>query len=302
MRINKNNQRPKTPYGSFSRIGKVKVGKKVERYGKMQPSSIDYFRFTVTHEGESKDLWELQDLGVNNPVLTQLHNNLQKIGLGDKPKFIPIVFDSDGIGACSQYLSLYNHKGQEYVRTDGENEIWISTPDRWVLLRKEDFDNEQVNPIRVRKGKDGSEQKCKLYGDNIADLMEKLRVKAQSKATSSSYEAAYKEMLTLRFRITISGLYGLFEFNTKSITSISQIVAMFDEVMEKNGTVVGVPFALQVNKVKTARAAKANRYTVVNLIPIITKENNLVSQVELQGVKKTLALESGNSESANNLH
>ena len=80
----------------------------------------------------------------------------------------------------------------------------------------------------------------------------------------------WKATLTLRFLITnFPDVAGIWELQTHGeASSIKNIVASFDRVLASHGTVVMVPFDLNVKKHKSWKPGKKNSYPVLELIPI----------------------------------
>jgi hypothetical protein len=81
--------------------------------------------------------------------------------------------------------------------------------------------------------------------------------------------------LTLRFvLLKMQGILGYWTFQTKAKeVTIPSIVKSFDLVREKAGTIVGFPFNLQVEKVKSFSPGETRNYPVVKLIPNFTEES-----------------------------
>jgi len=84
----------------------------------------------------------------------------------------------------------------------------------------------------------------------------------------------------------IKGVFGLWKINTKAeASSIPEIVKTFDHVQEMAGTIVGVPFDLQVEKVKSNKPGKKNTFPVMRLVPNISQSNILkLREFKDQGV------------------
>lgn len=81
--------------------------------------------------------------------------------------------------------------------------------------------------------------------------------------------------LTLRFvLLKMTGILGYWTYQTKAKeATIPSIVKSFDLVREKAGTIIGFPFNLQVEKVKSYSPGEARNYPIVKLIPNFTEES-----------------------------
>lgn len=84
----------------------------------------------------------------------------------------------------------------------------------------------------------------------------------------------WDRILTLRFvLIKMKGILGYWTYTTKAKeATIPGIIKSFDLVREKAGTIVGFPFNLQVEKVKSYSPGEARNYPIVKLIPNFTEE------------------------------
>lgn len=84
----------------------------------------------------------------------------------------------------------------------------------------------------------------------------------------------WSRTLTLRFvLLKMTGVYGYWTFQTKAKeTTIPSIVKAFDMVMDRSGSIVGFPFSLVVEKVKSYSPGEARNYPIVKLIPNFTEE------------------------------
>lgn len=80
----------------------------------------------------------------------------------------------------------------------------------------------------------------------------------------------WKATLTLRFLITnFPDVAGIWQLQTHGeASSIKNIVSSFDRILESHGTVVMVPFDLNVKRHKSFKPGKASAYPVLELIPI----------------------------------
>lgn len=84
----------------------------------------------------------------------------------------------------------------------------------------------------------------------------------------------WSRTLTLRFvLLKMKGVLGYWTFETKAKeTTIPSIVKAFDMVMERSGSIIGFPFSLTVEKVKSYSPGEARNYPIVKLVPNFTEE------------------------------
>lgn len=85
----------------------------------------------------------------------------------------------------------------------------------------------------------------------------------------------WEVILTIQFIIPkIQGVFGVFTFTTKGDKStIPQIRDAFDQVKQMAGTVVNIPFDLNVQKVKSQKPGSKSSFPVVSLVPNIAPAN-----------------------------
>ncbi len=93
--------------------------------------------------------------------------------------------------------------------------------------------------------------------------------------TIDHLEKKYKKTttLTITFLVPrIKGVYGAWQLTTRGEnSSIPQIVSVFDSVQSMAGTVVGVPFDLQVEKVTSQKPGSKSCFPVVKIVPNISQ-------------------------------
>lgn len=84
----------------------------------------------------------------------------------------------------------------------------------------------------------------------------------------SRSQTGWNITLTLNFVVLkLNKIMGYWSFKTKGeVSSIKNIRESFDYFLNKKGTVVGVPFDLTVEMVKSNKPGVRSRYPVVNLI------------------------------------
>ena len=161
---------------------------------------------------------------------------------GEKPNSITVVFMSDNISeVCNQRYELRDNSGALFADGDGENfRVYNRGSDSYVSCSISDYPN----------------------------LLEQVVAKSGSR---KGWEVA----LTLRFMLPeIKGVFGLWQFTTKGeASSVPAIVGAFDNVQQHAGTVVGVPFDLQVEKIKSQKPNSRSTFPIVRLIPNISEPN-----------------------------
>lgn len=153
---------------------------------------------------------------------------------GEKCTNIPIVFASDNIDTvCNEHYELRDKAGRLVAEGDGKT---------WRLYNAEQ----------------------EKYVETTAEL-EEIEAKTKLKA---------KIKLTLRFLILDIKVLGLWRFGTYGVAStIPQVRDTFDFVQQTAGTIVNIPFDLQVKKVKSQKPGVASQYTVVSLVPNLSPEH-----------------------------
>ena len=74
-------------------------------------------------------------------------------------------------------------------------------------------------------------------------------------------------MFSLYFIIPELKIWGLWVFESKGVEStIPNIEGCYDSVMDRAGTVVNIPFDLQVEKVVSQKPESKNKFPVVNMV------------------------------------
>lgn len=161
----------------------------------------------------------------------------------DKTSSITIVFVSDDVNfSCSELYEYRDNKsGKLWGRSNGIDFEWY------------DFNAGTYVPV-----------------EREFAVLESKKVFGEWKAT-----------MKIRFLIPeIKGLLGVWELETKGkASSIKEIKNSFDTVQKMAGTVVNIPFELQVERVKSQAPVKegeyAKQFSVVKLIPHINQDNML---------------------------
>lgn len=161
---------------------------------------------------------------------------------GRQPSSIQIIFISDDISSvCSERLELRDSSGKLFAYGDGETfHVWSRKDNDYRKTTLEETPN--VKEIALE---------------------------------SSKSNAGWSEVLTLRFIIPkITGVAGMWQLTTKGKqSSVPQIVEAFDFVQKNAGTVVNIPFDLEVEKVKSQKPGSKSVFPVIRLIPNVDKDN-----------------------------
>lgn len=167
--------------------------------------------------------------------------------IGDNASKITIVFVSDDqMYSCREYYEWRDDKGKFIASGDG-NEI-------------EAF---KINP-------DGTSQNI-VFSAKDEKVIQRL--------------SAYKKRHVLRLRFMIAGIdhiYGTWELKTYgSAASIGPMLQAIDTVYATTGTIVGIPFDLAVEIVKSDKAGEMKRYPVISLTPNVSMHNlSLISRIK----------------------
>jgi len=158
---------------------------------------------------------------------------------GEKPTKIPVTFHCDDPDqVCIQRYEIRDSAGKLVAYGDGVN-FWESHKEGFL----------QKPELTVQQGE-----------KYMAELAKQTKTE-------------WSETLTLRFMVLQYPELGLWEFTTKGKdTSIGQIIAAFDTVLESAGRVKGIPFWLTVEKHKSNRANANRQYPVVNLVCDLSPE------------------------------
>ena len=85
----------------------------------------------------------------------------------------------------------------------------------------------------------------------------------------------WSTILTIRFIIPdLRGLFGIWELSTKGEkSSIGAIRDTFDYVLREDGTVLNVPFDLNVEMATSQKPQSKSRFPVLSLVPHLSSEN-----------------------------
>lgn len=168
---------------------------------------------------------------------------------------LPILFLSDNVQECC-YERYELRKGSKlYARGDGENfEVWNQQTGEYVPLTKTQEPG---------------------LGKRLA-----------MEAGENGKPAEWQTILTLRFLILpLKSVWGCWSFSTKGeASSIPAIIAAFDSVKNIAKTVVGVPFDLTVEMVKSQKPGSESRFPVVKLVPNVGETHlQMLGELKEQG-------------------
>lgn len=249
-RIKKENQSPATrPTGG--KLGRVSIGQKVKNdRGATFPTSLDHFVITPK-------------AAILAPALEQYIAETKRALKIDSLTSLLICFQSNDTSAvCAQRLELWDGAKLAYW-TDNET-VYRARPATKDV--EGGFDQMPVSelgmPLEVFK----------------ARICEKLGARA-----------VWKEALYLRFSLYNFNALGYWELTTHAAkSSIPALIEAFDTCRDRLGSVVGLPFLLSVEKVKTIRAGDSTQYSVLSLLPLPSK-----AQAAIIAPNPTLELGSG---------
>lgn len=252
----------------FALIGRVKVGELInDQYGKQRPTSLDHFRFAPYGENASRKYIELAEAAYPHTK--------------ENPrKEILITFPSDNEGNCDNYFILRNAQGKEVARTDMHNHIRLSMTEKWMEWVAKNGMNLCSPPESTKDSflniyaEDFGENKIP---GNFESFVSRLKDSEIKKATEANQKLAaqidWKEVLILRFVLVNYPIQGRWELQTSATkSSINELLNTYDAVKQARGSVVGVHFVLQCQKVKSNRDGVARQYTVVSMAPLITAD------------------------------
>lgn len=164
--------------------------------------------------------------------------------LGQTPRVLPILFLSDNINECCFERYELRKGSKLYARGDGENfEVWNPAAEEYVPITKAQEPG---------------------IGKRLA-----LEVAENGKP------GEWQTVLTLRFLILpLKSVWGCWSFTTKGEAStIPAIIAAFDSVKQIAGSVVGIPFDLTVEMVKSQKPGSESRFPIVKLVPNMGEEH-----------------------------
>lgn len=165
---------------------------------------------------------------------------------GEKPNTVQIVFpDDDPAKVCNERYEYRDDEGRLIAYGDGEKfQCW--------------------------DGKAYTELTIEQYPRLMAQIAEKYPNR-QYKQDGNGWRV----ILTLLFIVpAVRGVAGLWQFNTKgSASTIPQIRAVFDGMLQKRGFCKGIVFDLSVEFSKSQQPDDARRYPVVSLVANESDEN-----------------------------
>lgn len=161
---------------------------------------------------------------------------------GEKPNSLTVVFPSDDINSvCPQFYELRDKAGKRVATGDGIT-FQVAT-----LQTDKTVKDVEVTPDDP--GKWRAEQAAKCGG-------------------------VWKEVLVLRVMLPNFPVFGAWELRTSGDdSSIPQIIASIDAVIQSAGRLRLIPFDLSVKKVKSDKAGSTSVYPVIQLACNISAES-----------------------------
>jgi len=170
---------------------------------------------------------------------------------GQKPQQIQVIFVTDDVDtSCNEEYQLRDNDGRLFAKGDGE------------VFRVWNKDQNDYSTVSIEKA---------------PDIMNRA-------VRASGSKKGWEIVLTLRFIIPrITGVAGLWQLQTKGeASSVPSIREAFDFVLDRAGTVINIPFDLEVEKVKSQRPGSKSIFPVIRLIPNVGEENMEVVRNFLQ--------------------
>ena len=166
---------------------------------------------------------------------------------GEKPQSLSVRFASDDPEfSCSERYELRNLSGKLVGFGNGQ-EFWF-------------FDKAENNYSVYRN----LSEKPNIMGDAVAQLTRGLDEK-------KAKNIGWKQVLYVRFLIPDFPMLGYWQFMTQGAkSSIPAIRDTFDNCLSTFGSVMQIPFSLQVKKVKSNNPGDAKQFSIVSLIPMIS--------------------------------
>jgi len=175
---------------------------------------------------------------------------------GEKPDVLQVVFMHDDPKlVCDERYEIRNTAGQLVATGDGIN------------FKVFDAKTEKYEAFSI---------------ENHPDILERVAAKCGGE---------WKTILTLRFLVPkISGIAGHWELRTGAkVSSIPDIIAVFDSVLEEKGFIKGIIFDLHVAIHKSNKPGSKSRYPVLTLVPNHSKENIELIKNSLIGTDENIS-------------
>lgn len=176
---------------------------------------------------------------------------------GPKPSTIQIMFLSDDPAhSCNEELQVRDQAGKIYCKSDGQT----------VLIASE------LGLTEV------AQEKVESYG-GVLPLMEAAAKHCKSRQ-------GVQRSLTIRFIIPkMNTFLAEFTLTTRGgMSSIEELIKVFDNTKNYAGTVMRIVFDLRVEKVKSNTSGQSRVYPVLKLIPNLSQKNlEIVRQMVERG-------------------
>jgi hypothetical protein len=148
-----------------------------------------------------------------------------------------------------------------------------------IMFLSNEFSQACWERFELRKGAklysygDGSE--FKVYDEAKDDYVDMTMEKDSAfiKELHKKIESKWDTVLTLTFLIpAIRGVFGAWQLTTKGEkSSIPGLLGAFQMVQNMAGSVIGIPFDLQIKKVVSNKPNSKNKFPVLQLIPNVSQ-------------------------------
>jgi hypothetical protein len=184
------------------------------------------------------------------------------------------IKDDRGLPKSTDYFLPDGPYSDYFTKVFGKNPKSIE-----VMFISNDYTQSCNERFEIRQGAklfadgDGEtfrvwDEKAQDYGEYTKavhpDIMRRIAVKLQ---------AEWINILTLTFIIPrITGVFGAWQLTTRGEkSSIPQIISAFDTVQDMAGTIINIPFDLQIEKVTSQRPGSKSSFPVIKLIPNVSQ-------------------------------
>lgn len=192
-----------------------------------------------------------------------------------------------------QKKTIVNKKGEkvdipeslDYFTASGNYENYFNKayPDKptsiEIMFLNDEFEQSCNERYELRQGAKlyawGDGEIFQVYDEKKDDYIEMTMEKNAEtiKTLHTKLKSKWESVLHMSFLIpAISGVFGVWQLTTKGDkSSIPTILGAFQFVQKMAGTVVGIPFDLQVKKVVSNKPGSKNKFPVINLIPNVSQ-------------------------------
>lgn len=147
-----------------------------------------------------------------------------------------------------------------------------------IIFLSNDFSQSCNERYELRQGAKlyayGDGQSFQVYDEKADDYIEMTTEKDSEfiKSLHKKIKSEWESVLHLSFLLPrIKSVFGVWQLTTKGEkSSIPTILGAFQFVQNMAGTVVGIPFDLQIKKVVSNKPNSKHRFPVLNLIPNVS--------------------------------